>query len=174
MTYSDEDILDLYEDLQGVGMTETDGEAVVRHLKAFVDQDYLKDLPHHMTPTRDQAFGLLSRFLTENQIPHSFCSATVIDRGLREVDTYYVFPLIHLKGRVIDSLHYLRNRQDITEERIPDSETILSLSKSLEFYTEIREVPPYSETKVARLSPNFWEVKPWEKEDWEIEPIQDK
>ena len=174
MTYSDEDILDLYEDLQGVGMAETDGEAVVRHLKAFVDQDVIKDLPLYMTPTRDQAFALFSRFLTDKRIPHSFCSATIIDRGLREVDTYYVFPLIHLKGRVIDSLHYLKHREDIKEERIPDVEAVCSLSKSLEFYTEIGEVPPYSETKVVRPSPNSWVTKPWEREDWEIKPIEDK
>ena len=176
MTYSDEDILDLYEDLQTVGLAETDGEAVVRHLKAFVSQDYFQDLPLHMAPTRDQAFGLLSSFLTEKRISHSFCSATVVDRGYGSngVDTYYSFPLICLKGRIIDSLHYLRNGWDISEEKIPDEEAVGSLSTSLGFYHEISEVPPYSERKVVRPSPNSWEIKPWEREDWEIKPIQDK
>jgi hypothetical protein len=32
MTYTDEDILDLYEDLKSVGMAETDGEAAVRQI----------------------------------------------------------------------------------------------------------------------------------------------
>jgi hypothetical protein len=171
MTYTDEDILDLYEDLKSVGMAETDGEAAVRHLKDFLAQDYLKDLALYMTPDHDQAFRMMADFLEGKGIPHSYCSVTLIDHAPGGVDVYYVFPTIFLKERAIDVLHYMKFEEDVKEERLPDAEAVRRISKSLEFYNERGEVPPYSKTNVVRTISPSWEIKPWEREDWEIKPI---
>lgn len=171
MIYSDEDILNLYEDLKSVGMTETDGEAAVRHLKGFLAQDYLKDLALYMTPDHDQAFHMMAEFLDQKGIPHSYCSVTLIDHAPSGVDTYYVFPIIFLKERAIDVLHYIKFEEDVKEERLPDAEAVRRISKSLEFYNQIEDVPRYSETKVIRTISPSWDIKPWESEDWEIKTI---
>ena len=61
MTYTDEDILDLYEDLQTVGLAETREEEILR-IKGY--------LPKVKT------LQLASNLLTEKGIPHTFYSYT--------------------------------------------------------------------------------------------------
>lgn len=168
MEYSDEDILGLYEDLKGVGMAETDGEAATRHIKAFLAQDYLKDLALYMYPTRDEIFIMLGNFLAEKKIPHSFASATLVEPYLSS-EKWTTFPLIILKGKVIDALHYFKYPDSISADNMPDIDTVVTNSRHLHFYNHIHEVPPYSQTQIARPEAFGTYGKP----EFKIEPIEE-
>jgi hypothetical protein len=170
MSYTDEDILDLYEDLKSVGAAETDGEAAVRILKGFLDQDYLKDLALYMTPDQDQAFNMLANFLEEQKIPFSYCSATVISRSTN-VDTRSTYPLILLKGKVIEPLHHIKYPDSLKESNLPDAEFIISNCEHFQVYNRREDVPEYWVTQTRKSDPTSWEIKPWEREDWEIKPL---
>ena len=167
MIYSDEDILSLYEDLKGVGMAETDGEAAARHIKAFLAQDYLKDLSLYMSPTRDEVFVMLSNFLTEKKIPHAFASATLVVNCVGS-EKWTSFPLILLKGKAIDPLHYFKYPGRISADNIPDIDTVVTNCRHLYFYNHIHEVPPYSQTQIAK--PEVFGT--YGKPEWKIEPIE--
>lgn len=165
MAYSDEDILGLYEDLQEVGMAETDAEEAARHIKAFLAQDYLKDLPLYMSPTRDELFLMFSNFLTGERIPHAFASATLVEAWLGS-EKWTSFPLIFLKGKAIDPLHYFKYPDSISADRMPDIDKVAANCKSLQFYSHSHEVPPYSQTQVAKPEAFGTYGKP----EWKIEP----
>ena len=64
MTYTEEDILDLYEDLQDIGLAETPEEEADRAYSLLVGR-----------MTMDQA----SQILTDNRIPHTFYAALLED-----------------------------------------------------------------------------------------------
>jgi hypothetical protein len=64
MTYTDEDIIDLYEDLQEIGLAETPEEEATR-ARALLARGM----------TMDQA----SQILTDNRIPHTFYAALLED-----------------------------------------------------------------------------------------------
>jgi hypothetical protein len=170
MTYTDEDILDLCEELKSVGMAETDGEAAVRHLKAFLAQDYLKDLALYMTPDQDQAFRMMADFLEGKGIPFHYCSATVLIRG-KNVDTRSTFPLILLKGKIIEPLYYIESPDYLKESNLPDKEFIIKNSDHFQVYNRREEVPKYQVTSADKPIYPAWEIKPWEREDWEIKPL---
>jgi hypothetical protein len=159
MTYTDEDILDLCEELKSVGMAETDGEAAVRHLKAFLAQDYLKDLALYMKPDQDQAFNMLANFLEERGIPFHYCSATVLLRG-KNVDTRSTFPLILLKGKVIEPLHYIESPDYLKESNLPDAESIASNCEHFQVYDSREDVPKYQVTSADKPIYPAWEIKP--------------
>jgi hypothetical protein len=168
MTYSDEDILHLYEDLKGVGMAETDGEAAARLIKEFLAQDYLKDLSLYMSPTRDEVFTMFSNFLSGKRIHHYFASATLVEPYLGS-EKWTTFPLIFLKGKAIDSLHYFKYPDGISADKIPDIHTVATNSKYLQVYSHIHEVPPYSQTQIVK--PEAFVT--YGKSEWKIEPIDE-
>lgn len=71
MTYSDEDILDLYDDLQGVGLAVTpaeEAEALYKSFKVYADE--------HLSPSRllwpHQVSEELIKFLQAESIPISY------------------------------------------------------------------------------------------------------
>ena len=167
MIYSDEDILNLYEDLQGVGMAETDGEEAARHIKGFLDQGYLKDISLYMTPTREEIYRMFSNFLSSKRIPHAFASATLVVNCVGS-EKWTSFPLILLKGKAIDPLHYFKYPGRISADNIPDIDTVVTNCKHLYFYNHICEVPPYSETRIAK--PEGFSI--YGKPEWKIEPIE--
>jgi hypothetical protein len=159
MTYTDEDILDLCEELKSVGMAETDGEAAVRHLKAFLAQDYLKDLALYMTPDQDQAFRMLADFLEGKGIPFHYCSGTTLLRG-KNVDTRITFPLILLKGKVIEPLHFIVSPDSLKESNLTDKEFVASNCEHFQVYNRREEVPRYIVTSVDKPIYPAWEIKP--------------
>jgi hypothetical protein len=161
MTYTDEDILDLCEELKSVGMAETDGEAAVRILKGFLDQDYLKDLALYMTPDQDQAFRMMADFLEWKGIPFHYCSATVLIRATN-VDTRSTFPLILLKGKVIEPLHHIESPDSLKEINLPDAEFIASNCEHFQIYDRREDVPRYQVTSVDKPIYPAWEIKLWE------------
>jgi hypothetical protein len=159
MSYTDEDILDLYEDLKSVGAAETDGEAAVRILKGFLDQDYLKDLALYMTPDQDQAFNMLANFLEERGIPFHYCSGTVLLRG-KNVDTRSTYPLILLKGKIIEPLHHIKYPDSLKESNLPDVGFIISNCDHFQVYDSREDVPKYQVTSVDKPIYPAWEIKP--------------
>lgn len=168
MEYSDEDILNLYEDLKGVGMAETDGEAAARLIKEFLDQDYLKDLSLYMSPTRDELFVMFSNFLSSKRIPHSFASATLVEPYIGS-EKWTTFPLIFLKGKAIDALHYFKYPGSISADKIPDIHTVATNSRFLQVYSHIHEVPPYHKRQIPRSETLGTYGKP----EFKIEPIKE-
>lgn len=170
MSYTDEDILGLYEDLKSVGMAETDGEAAVRIVKGFLNQDYIKDLTLHMIPNQDQAFNMLANFLEEEGIPFHYCSATVTSRATN-VDTRSTYPLILLKGKIIEPLHQIKYPDSLKESNLPDVELIISNCEHFQVYDRREDVPEYWVTQIRKSPQAAWEVKPWVREDWEIKLI---
>jgi hypothetical protein len=168
MTYSDEDILHLYEDLKGVGMAETDGEAAARLIKEFLAQDYLKDLSLYMSPTRDEVFTMFSNFLSGKRIPHSFASVTLVEAWLGS-ERWTAFPIILLKGKAIDPLHFFKYPDSISADNMPDIDKVVANCRHLHFYNHICEVPPYSQTQIAK--PEAFGT--YGKSEWKIEPIEE-
>jgi hypothetical protein len=67
MSYSEEDILDLYEELQSVGLAETSEEGAARAASLLTGR----------IMTMDQA----SKILTDNRIPHTFYTTLWEDSG---------------------------------------------------------------------------------------------
>lgn len=168
MEYSDKDILGLYEDLQEVGMAETEAEAAARHIKEFLAQDYLKDLSLYMSPTRDQLFVMFSNFLSGKRIHHYFASATLVEPYIGS-EKWTTFPLIFLKGKAIDPLHYFKYPDSISADKIPDIHTVVTNSRFLNTYSHLHEVPPYSQTQVVKPEAFGTYGKP----EWKIEPIEE-
>jgi hypothetical protein len=166
MIYSDEDILSLYEDLKGVGMAETDGEAAARLVKEFLDQRYLKDISLYLSPTREEIYNMFSNFLSGKRILHSFASATLVESWPGS-EKWTSFPLILLKGKAIDPLHYFKYQNSISADRIPDIDKLVTHCRHLHFYNHICEVPPYSQTQIAK--PEAFGTYGFP--EWKIEPI---
>ena len=159
MSYTDEDILDLCEELKSVGMAETDGEAAVRILKGFLAQDYLKDLALYMTPDQDQAFRMMADFLEGKGIPFHYCSGTTLLRG-KNVDTRITFPLILLKGKVIEPLHFIVSPDSLKESNLTDKEFVASNCEHFQVYDSREDVPKYIVTSVDKPIYPAWEIKP--------------
>lgn len=168
MEYSDKDILGLYEDLQEVGMAETEAEAAARLIREFLAQDYLKDLSLYMSPTRDELFGMFSNFLSGKRIHHSFASATFVEDYVGS-EKWTTFPLILLKGKAIDVLHYFKFQDNISADKIPDIHSVVTNSKFLQVYSNIHEVPRYLKRQIPRsgIPENYREP------EWEIKPIEE-
>jgi hypothetical protein len=95
MSYTDEDIQDLYEDLSTIGLAETPAEEAHRHFVAF--HISIKD---KLITTKKAHFFHLREFLIQNQIPHTYVSRLTV-RGLSNglgSFSFEVFPVIREQG----------------------------------------------------------------------------
>jgi len=95
MSYTDEDIQDLYEDLSTIGAAETPAEEAHRHFVAFhisMSDKVILNKKHH--------FFRLREYLIQNDIPHTYVSRLTV-RGLSNglgSFRFEVFPLIRGQG----------------------------------------------------------------------------
>ena len=94
MSYSDEDILDLYEDLQGIGLAETPAEEAERHrLEAN------KSIANSPT-TKAPSLTHLEYFVNSS-IPHTYLLLVRDPIASRQTTTIY--PVV--RGQVVTLLH---------------------------------------------------------------------
>ena len=92
MTYTDEDILDLYTCLQGIGLAETPAEEAHRHYTDFINSVQGK----HITRPLECYFR---DYLLRNQIPHSYASTFSVIKD-KYCDSCIFFLYFVIRGQI--------------------------------------------------------------------------
>jgi hypothetical protein len=137
--YTDEDIIDLYEDLQGIGLSETPAEEAERHrLEAKKGMDY---------PIMSPSMKILEYFVNSS-IPHTYLLMVRDPMASRQKTTLY--PVV--RGQVVTFSHCLPLEEYLDQvqsrmNHISQHQNLQDLKSSLlelqKIYTEI-SVTKYS------------------------------
>jgi hypothetical protein len=135
MSYSDEDILELYEDLQGIGLAETPAEEAERHrLESKKGLDYSSAM-------KAPSLTLLEYFI-DNSIPHTYLLMVRDPIARRQTTTLY--PVV--RGQVVTLSYCLPVEEYIDQvqsrmNHISQHQNLQDLKASLlrlqKIYTEI-------------------------------------